>query len=95
VKKGGTYAVFLPVRVSKEWVFISASRAVQDAVASSASQQYERVPSLTTAKLRRKYAKNLLARSPEIHTSPWLLLENDFSPVENSCITAGKGGRLQ
>jgi hypothetical protein len=95
VKKGGTYAVFLAVEVAKEWVFIRASRAVQDAVASGAPQQYEGVPSLTTAKLRRKYAKNLLARSPKIHTSACLLLKNAFLPVEKKCITAGKGGRLQ
>jgi hypothetical protein len=68
VKKGGTYAVFLPVQGSKEWVFIGASRSALDAQASSAFQQYECVPSLTMAKLRRKCPKNLLARSRKIHT---------------------------
>jgi hypothetical protein len=62
---------------------------------SSASQQYECVPSLTTAKARRNSPKNLLARSLEIHTSAWMLEQNVFLPVEKACITAGKGGRLQ
>jgi hypothetical protein len=39
------------------------------AEAFSASPQYERVPTLTTAKGERKLAKNLLATSREIHMS--------------------------
>jgi len=47
------------------------------------------------AKARRKSPKNLLARSPKIHTGAWTLIETDFLPVEKKCITAGKDARLQ
>ena len=51
--------------------------------ASGASQQYECVPTLTTAKRRRTFAKNLLARSPKIHISPPILDETIFHLLKN------------
>lgn len=53
------------------------------AEASGASQQYEGVPSLTTAKPKRRFSKNLLARSPKIHMSPSTLAKTTFDLLKN------------
>ena len=96
VKKGGTYAVFCCRFGCRKSGYSSVLHVLcRVPKHPSASPQYERVPSLTTAKVRRKSAKNLLARSPKIHTGAWLLIETHILPVEKKCITAGKDGQLQ